>query len=83
MLTRALVDVRRQGWSCDIEEHHPGRPAVAAPIRGAAGLVVGAIGITGPVDRVCDAGGRPRAHLVSQVTDTARSVSRDLVTSRR
>jgi DNA-binding IclR family transcriptional regulator len=82
-LTRALVDVRRQGWSCDVEEHHPGEASLAAPVRGAVGRVVGAIGIAGPVDRVCDAGGRPRSHLVSQVTDTARSVSRDLVTSRR
>jgi DNA-binding IclR family transcriptional regulator len=82
-LTRTLVDVRRQGWSCDVEEHHPGEASIAAPVRGAVGRVVGAIGVTGPVDRVCDPGGRPRAHLVSQVTDTARSVSRDLVTSRR
>jgi DNA-binding IclR family transcriptional regulator len=82
-LTRALVDVRRQGWSCDVEGHHPGEASLAAPVRGAVGRVVGAIGIAGPVDRVCDAGGRPRSHLVSQVTDTARSVSRDLVTSRR
>ena len=33
-LTRALVDVRRQGWACDVEEHHPGEVSVAAPVRG-------------------------------------------------
>lgn len=82
-LSRRLVDVRRQGWSCDVEEHLPGEASIAAPLRGAVGRVVGSIGITGPVDRVCDTGGRPRPHLVLLVCDTARSVSRDLVTSRR
>ena len=82
-LSRRLVDVRRQGWSCDVEEYLPGEASIAAPLRGTVGRVVGSIGITGPVDRVCDAGGRPRAHLVLLVCDTARSVSRDLITSRR
>ena len=82
-LSRHLVDVRRQGWACDLEEYHPGEASIAAPVRGHVGRVVGAIGLAGPVDRLCDAGGRPRPHLVSQVCDTAHSVSRDLVTSRR
>jgi DNA-binding IclR family transcriptional regulator len=82
-LSRSLVDVRRQGWACDIEEHHPGEATVAAPLRGIAGRMVGAIGLLGAVDRVCDTSGHPRPHLIRQVLDTARSVSRDIVTARR
>jgi len=82
-LTRHLVEVRRQGWACDVEEYHPGEASIAAPVRGHVGRVVGAIGLAGSVDRLCDTGGRPRPHLVTQVCDTAHSVSRDLVTSRR
>lgn len=82
-LNRALVDVRRLGWAADIEEYHPGEASVAAPLRGRIGRVVGAIGIVGPAERVCDTAGHPRAHLVKQVCEAARSVSRDLVTSRR
>ena len=55
-----------------------GVAGIAAPIRGHGGLVVGAIGITGAVDRVCDRGRVPRAELVSQVQDAARAVSREL-----
>ena len=82
-LSRRLVDVRHDGWACDVEEHHPGEATVAAPLRAVGSRVVGALGIVGPVDRICDAGGQPRAHLVALVCDTARSISRDLVTARR
>ena len=83
-LSRRLVDVRREGWACDVEEYHPGEATVAAPLRGpsAAGWSVRSAS-SGPVDRICDASGQPRAHLVALVCDTARSISRDLVTARR
>ena len=55
-----------------------GVAGVAAAIRGQGGLVVGSIGITGAVERVCDGHGTPRAGLVSQVQDAARAVSREL-----
>ena len=82
-LARALVDVRRHGWAAEVEEHELGRASVAAPVRGVVGRVVGAIGVTGAVDLVCDTRRHPRAHLVQQVLDTARDVSRDVVTARR
>ena len=56
-LSRRLVDVRRhEGWSCDVEEYLPGEASIAAPLR-ADGRQGGRLdlGITGPVDRVCDA----------------------------
>jgi DNA-binding IclR family transcriptional regulator len=44
--------------------------------------VVGAIGISGPVERICDSRYRPRAHLVAYVRDAARAISRDLGATR-
>ena len=66
------------GWAGDVEEITMGEASVAAPIRGYGGLVVGAIGISGPVERICDSHSRPRADLVTFVRDAARAVSRDL-----
>lgn len=77
-LTRALSGVRQAGWAGEIEEFRMGEAGIAAPIRARGGLVVGAIGITGAVDRLCDARLRHRPRLVGQVRDAARAVSRDL-----
>jgi DNA-binding IclR family transcriptional regulator len=77
-LARALAAIREAGWASDIEEMTVGEAGIAAPIRAYGGLVVGAIGISGPVERVCDAHGQPRVPLVTQVREAARAVSRDL-----
>ncbi|MFF7942821.1 IclR family transcriptional regulator [Nocardia gamkensis] len=77
-LTRELAGVRRAGWAGDIEEFRTGEAGIAAPIRAPGGLVVGAIGISGAVDRLCDAKSRHRPALVGRVLDAARAVSRDL-----
>lgn len=77
-LTRAVAAVRQAGWAGDTEEYQPGRAGIAAPIRSHGGLVVGAIGITGALDRLCDSQLRFRQPLVGQVLDAARAVSRDL-----
>ncbi|WP_216899823.1 IclR family transcriptional regulator [Nocardia alni] len=79
-LTRALTEVRRNGWAGEVEEFERGHAAIAAPIRARGGLVVGAIGITGPVDRLCGSQLRHRPGLVTLVRDTAQAISRDLVT---
>jgi DNA-binding IclR family transcriptional regulator len=81
-LNRALADVRGNGWSAEVEEITIGEAAVAAPIRGYGGLVVGAIGISGAVDRVCDPQRHPRPNLVGYVRDAARAISRDLGAAR-
>jgi DNA-binding IclR family transcriptional regulator len=81
-LSAALEAVRDAGWAQEVEEFLLGQAAVAAPIRGYGGLVVGAIGISGPVDRVCDSRYRPRPHLVGFVRDAARAISRDLGATR-
>lgn len=82
-LAADLTEVRAAGWGAEIEELTPGEAAIAAPIRGYGGLVVGAIGISGLVERVCDGQYRPRPNLVAYVRDAARAVSRDLGAARR
>jgi len=76
-LTRALGAVRAAGWAGEVEEMTLGEAGIAAPVRDEAGLVVGSLGLSGPVDRVCD-GRRPRPDLVTLVRDAARAVSREL-----
>ncbi len=81
-LARAATRARENGWAAEVEELSVGRAGIAAPIRGHGGLVVGAIGISGAVERICDARRAPRPRLVSFVRDAARAVSRDLGGSR-
>jgi DNA-binding IclR family transcriptional regulator len=81
-LNRALVRVRDAGWAAEVEECVPGQASIAAPIRGYGGLVVGAIGVSGAVERICTASGEPSAALVGNVRDAARAVSRDLGAAR-
>jgi DNA-binding IclR family transcriptional regulator len=76
-LSRVLAAVRGAGWAAEVEELTTGEAGIAAPIRDQAGVVVGSLGVSGPVDRVCE-GRRPRAALVAQVRDAARAVSREL-----
>jgi DNA-binding IclR family transcriptional regulator len=83
MLARTLVEVRETGWGVEVEEFTVGEASVAAPIRGYGGLVVGAIGVSGPVERICDSRGRPHPKLLGYVRDAARAVSRDLGATRR
>jgi DNA-binding IclR family transcriptional regulator len=81
-LARMLAEVRDMGWAAEVEEMTVGEAGIAAPIRGQGGLVVGAMGITGAVERICGPGGRPKPTLVTGVRDAARAVSRDLGASR-
>ena len=78
VLLAALDLVRERGWAVEVEEMTVGQAGLAVPIRGPGGLVVGAIGISGAVDRICDPGLQPRTALVNRVRDAARAVSRDL-----
>jgi DNA-binding IclR family transcriptional regulator len=81
-LARVLAQVRDLGWAEEIEEMTVGEAGIAAPIRGQGGLVVGAMGISGAIERICGPGGRPNPTLVTYVRDAARAVSRDLGASR-
>lgn len=68
---------RARGWAADVEETWDGLGSVAAPIFDRRRMPVGAVGITGAVERVCE-GEELRTRLVAAVRDTARAVSRDL-----
>jgi len=76
-LEAELRVVEERGWADDVEELVVGEASLAAPIEDRRGVTVGAIGISGPVERMMHNGG-PRTDLVSFVRETARAVSRDL-----
>jgi DNA-binding IclR family transcriptional regulator len=76
-LRAQLRDIHERGWAADLEELVDGEVSYAAVIRDRRGLVVGAIGISGPVERLCK-DGEAHTELVSYVREAARAVSRDL-----
>jgi len=76
-LSAELEEVRERGWAAEVEELIIGEASCAAPIRDRRGVSVGAIAVTGPVERVCE-NGQPRAELVTYVREGARTISRDL-----
>jgi DNA-binding IclR family transcriptional regulator len=81
-IKRACAKVREAGWAVENGEMTAGEAGIAAPIRGHGGIVVGAIGVSGAADRVCEPDGAPSPRLLGHVRDAARAVSRDLGASR-
>ncbi|MFF4585322.1 IclR family transcriptional regulator [Streptomyces sp. NPDC001388] len=81
-LNRALAEVRERGWAGEVQEMSMGEAGVASPIRGHGGLVVGAIGLSGQIERICDSKGHPRSTLVNLLREAARAISRDLGATR-
>jgi len=75
-LSRALAQVRKNGYAVEDLEATVGDAGVAAPIMNRHGTVAGAIGVVGPVERLLASGSREE--LARAVVDAARSVSRDL-----
>jgi DNA-binding IclR family transcriptional regulator len=70
---RTLLDVRRRGWAHSVAEREPGVASLSAPVRDASGTVLGAVSISGPVERL---GRRPSPEIVGAVLDTAAAISR-------
>ena len=70
---RTLLDVRRRGWAHSIAEREPGVASLSAPVRDAGGAVVGAVSISGPVERL---GRRPSPEVVGAVLDAAGAIGR-------
>ncbi|MFJ5776128.1 IclR family transcriptional regulator [Streptomyces sp. NPDC093094] len=81
-LTHALAEIRENGWGSEVQEMSMGEAGVAAPIRGHGGLAVGAIGLSGPVERICDARGRPELKLLTLLREAAWAISRNLGAAR-
>ena len=76
-LARELEQIRDRGWAADMGELVVDQVSCAAPIVDRRGVTVGAIGISGPADRLC-AVHAPRHDLVGHVREAARAVSREL-----
>ena len=72
-----LETTRERGWAAEIEELVAGEVSYAAAIKDRRGVLVGAIGISGPVERLLK-GVEPSVELISYVREAARAVSRDL-----
>src|SRR5271166_2458717 len=49
---RTLAEVRRRGWAQSVAEREPGVASVSAPVRDSRGVVVAAISVSGPIDRM-------------------------------
>jgi DNA-binding IclR family transcriptional regulator len=77
-LTRELTMVRQVGWAGEVEELVVGEAGIAAPIRDRGRLVVGAVGISGAVDHICDGRFRPQPDLIMEVVNAGRVISREL-----
>jgi DNA-binding IclR family transcriptional regulator len=79
-LGKALVahpQVSDRGWASEVGELLPGAASIAAPIENRKRRVVGAVGISGVIDRLCEEGS-PRPELAAHVMECARAISRDL-----
>ncbi|WP_433605758.1 IclR family transcriptional regulator [Prescottella agglutinans] len=72
---RVLVEVRRRGWAQSAAEREPGVASVAAPVRDAAGNVVAAISVSGPIDRM---GRRPGARWAADLLAAADALHKRL-----
>jgi DNA-binding IclR family transcriptional regulator len=72
---------RRRGWASDTGEYESGVGGAAAPLRASGGIVVGAIGVVGPVEELYGIGGELRPWLAEQLVAAAREISAALVAS--
>ncbi len=68
----ALAAVRRRGWAESVGERERGVASVSAPVRDATGRVVGAISVSGPIERL---GQRPGRRLAGAVVTAAESLA--------
>ena len=71
----ALSGVRRRGWAQSVAEREAGVASLSAPIRDAAGTVVAAISVSGPVDRI---GRRPGVKWAADLLAAADAIHKRL-----
>lgn len=72
---RVLAEVRRRGWAQSVAEREPGVASVSAPVRDRRGMVVAAISVSGPVDRM---GRRPGSRWAADLLAAAEEITRRL-----
>lgn len=61
---RTLAEVRRRGWAHSVAEREAGVASVSAPVRDASGVVVAAVSVSGPLERLTRSPGRLHAGAV-------------------
>ncbi len=69
-----LSAVRRRGWAQSVGEREAGVASVSAPIKGAAGKVVAAISISGPIERLGRQPGRLHSAAVVAAAEKLSSI---------
>jgi DNA-binding IclR family transcriptional regulator len=72
---RVLTEVRRRGWAQSVAEREPGVASVSAPVRDGRGVVIAAISVSGPIDRI---GRRPGARWAADLLCAAEELTRRL-----
>jgi DNA-binding IclR family transcriptional regulator len=65
-----LAAVRKRGWAETAGEREPGVASVSAPVRDGAGAVVGAVSVSGPIDRLGPHPGRRLGRAVVRAAET-------------
>lgn len=70
---RTLADVRRRGWAQSAAEREPGVASVSAPVRDGHGVVIAAISVSGPIDRM---GRRPGVRWAADLLAAADELTR-------
>ena len=73
---RVLVEVRRRSWAQSLAEREPGVASVSAPVRDAAGSVVAAVSVSGPVDRI---GRRPGVRWAADLLAAAEALQNRII----
>ena len=73
---RVLVEVRRRGWAQSLAERESGVASVSAPVRDAAGSVVAAVSVSGPVDRI---GRRPGVRWAADLLAAAEALQNRII----
>jgi DNA-binding IclR family transcriptional regulator len=77
-LRRQLAAAHRRGWAESSGEREPGVASVSAPVFGAAGSVLAAVSVSGPVQRL---GPRPGRQYAPAVVAAARDIEEALKAS--
>lgn len=71
-LRKLIAEVGQRGYAVEDEESEVGMRAIAAPVRGAGGVVVGSVAVAGPVQRLSK---ETLARIAPEVIRTAEVIS--------
>jgi DNA-binding IclR family transcriptional regulator len=73
---RTLTDVRKRGWAQSAAEREPGVASVSAPVRDGRGVVIAAVSVSGPIERLSRQPGRLHAPAVMAAAERLSEVLR-------